>query len=76
MKVNNRAGVARFSISLPAELAGLLDRMPREKGTKDRSLAVADMIRAHLGEHRQKLSVTQSCGQDQGFGRKRVNTTN
>jgi metal-responsive CopG/Arc/MetJ family transcriptional regulator len=53
MKAKGTKGVARFSISLPAELADQLERMPQEKGYDNRSLAVADMIRAHLVEHRQ-----------------------
>ncbi len=43
----------RFSVSLPTALARALDTMVREKGYDNRSLAVADMIRAQLVEHRQ-----------------------
>lgn len=32
MKAKSRKGVARFSISLPAELAEQLERMTQEKG--------------------------------------------
>ena len=46
MKAKGSKGVARFSVSLPAELARQLERMTREKGYDNRSLAVADMIRA------------------------------
>lgn len=52
MKTKRMAGVARFSISLPGELAQQLDQMSREKGYENRSLAIADMVRAHLVEHR------------------------
>ncbi len=45
-------GVARFSVSLPTELARELDAMALEKGYSNRSLAVADMVRAALVEHR------------------------
>ena len=48
-------GTTRFSVSLPAELARELDAMTREKGYSNRSLALSDMIRAQLVEHRQSL---------------------
>ncbi len=54
--------VTRFSISLPAELARQLDQMAREKGYHNRSLAVADMVRAHLVEHRQRASDLEIAG--------------
>jgi len=43
---------ARFSVSLPPDLFRELDRMTEQKGYDNRSLAVADMIRDHLVEHR------------------------
>jgi len=55
-------GVTRFSISVPASLARQLDRMAREKGYDNRSLAVADMIRDHLVEHRQKFGDQEIAG--------------
>jgi CopG family nickel-responsive transcriptional regulator len=48
-------GATRFSVSLPGELARELDAMTREKGYSNRSLALSDMIRAQLVEHRQGL---------------------
>jgi CopG family transcriptional regulator, nickel-responsive regulator len=54
--------VTRFSVSLPASLARSLDRMAKEKGYDNRSLAVADMIRAHLVEHRQEKPETEIAG--------------
>jgi CopG family nickel-responsive transcriptional regulator len=45
---------ARLSVSLPPNLLADLDRMTAEKGYDNRSLAVADMIRAELVEHRQQ----------------------
>jgi CopG family nickel-responsive transcriptional regulator len=45
-------GVARFSVSLPRQLLADLDDMTRHKGYENRSLAVADMIRDQLVEHR------------------------
>jgi CopG family transcriptional regulator, nickel-responsive regulator len=55
-------GAVRFSISVPASLARQLDRMAREKGYDNRSLAVADMIRAHLVEHRQSFGEEEIAG--------------
>lgn len=54
--------VTRFSVSLPASLARELDRMALEKGYDNRSLAIADMIRAHLVEHRQQKGDTEIAG--------------
>lgn len=48
-------GAARFSVSLPATLARELDAMVLQKGYSNRSLALADMIRAQLVEHNQTL---------------------
>jgi CopG family nickel-responsive transcriptional regulator len=54
--------VTRFSVSLPPSLARELDRMAREKGYDNRSLAVADMIRAQLVEHHQQLGNREIAG--------------
>ena len=62
MKPKPSKGVVRFSISLPAELARQLDQMSRQKGYDNRSLAVADMIRAHLVEHRQQFAEQEIAG--------------
>ena len=56
MPKTKHEGVVRFSVSVPKELAKQLDQMTREKGYDNRSLAIADMIRAHLVEHRQQKS--------------------
>lgn len=48
-------GAVRFSVSLPAELARELDGMVTEKGYNNRSLAIGDMVRSHLVEHRQSI---------------------
>ena len=53
---------ARFSVSLPPKLLRDLDRMTREKGYDNRSLAVADMIRDHLVEHHQKFGTGEIAG--------------
>jgi CopG family nickel-responsive transcriptional regulator len=57
-----KESVTRFSVSLPAGLARELDRMCREKGYDNRSLAIADMVRAHLVEHRQQLGRGEIAG--------------
>jgi CopG family transcriptional regulator, nickel-responsive regulator len=54
--------VARFSISLPRLLLADLDQMSKEKGYDNRSLAIADMIRAGLVEHRQKFGREEIAG--------------
>ena len=41
----------RFTISLDARLAKAFDRLIREKGYLNRSEAVRDLLRQHLGEH-------------------------
>lgn len=57
-----RQTVSRFSVSLPPALLEQLDEMTREKGYSNRSQAIADMIRAHLVEHRQKNSRGEIAG--------------
>ena len=47
--------VSRFSISLPPSLLRQIDEMSSEKGYDNRSLAIGDMMRDHLVEHRQKF---------------------
>lgn len=54
--------VARFSVSLPPSLLDQLDEMTRQKGYDNRSLAIADMIRAHLVDHRQKFGDEDIAG--------------
>ena len=62
MKSPNNHGVVRFTVSVPADLAKQLDRMIREKGYANRSLAVADLIRAGLVEHRQNCGDCEIAG--------------
>ena len=52
----------RFSVSLPSGLLEQLDEMTREKGCDNRSLAIADMIRAQLVEYRQKTDSGEIAG--------------
>jgi CopG family nickel-responsive transcriptional regulator len=49
-------------VSLPPSLLRQLDEMSREKGYDNRSLAIADMIRDRLIEHRQKFGSGEICG--------------
>jgi CopG family nickel-responsive transcriptional regulator len=59
MKKNS---VDRFSVSLPPELLSQFDKMVDEKGYENRSLAIADMMRAHLVDHRQKFGDEEIAG--------------
>jgi CopG family transcriptional regulator, nickel-responsive regulator len=54
--------VSRFSVSLPPTLLEQLDQMAREKSYDNRSLAIADMIRAQLVEHRQNFGSEEIVG--------------
>ena len=53
---------ARFSVSLPPVLLKQLDQMTAEKGYDNRSLAIADMIRAQLVDHREKSDASEIAG--------------
>ena len=53
---------ARFSVSLSPKLLRDLDQMTKEKGYDNRSLAIADMIRAHLIDHRQSYGDSEIAG--------------
>jgi len=55
-------GVDRFSVSLPVKLLKELDAMVREKGYDNRSLAIADMVRDKLVEHRKDLGDREIAG--------------
>lgn len=57
-----RESVTRFSVSLPPALLDQLDRMAREKSYDNRSLAIADMIRAQLVEHHQQMGSAEIVG--------------
>lgn len=62
MNTPRKEPVVRFSISIPGALAKQLDQMTHQKGYDNRSLAVADMIRAHLVEHRQNSGDEEIAG--------------
>ena len=62
MRNTQKRSVVRFSVSLARDLARELDQMTAEKGYDNRSLAIADMIRAHLIEHRQQMGAGEIAG--------------
>lgn len=62
MKATRSTGVARFTVSVPADLARQLDQVARDKGYSSRSLAVADMIRSWLVEHQQRFAGKEIAG--------------
>ena len=62
MRTAKTDGVVRFTVSVPRALAKQLDQMTREKGYDNRSLAVADLIRAGLVEHHQNLGNREIAG--------------
>jgi CopG family nickel-responsive transcriptional regulator len=55
-------GLSRFSISMSAALARQLDAMARERGYRNRSRAVADMVRAQLVEHHAHTTAREIAG--------------
>jgi CopG family transcriptional regulator, nickel-responsive regulator len=54
--------IARFGVSLSRSLLKELDRMVREKGYRNRSLAISDMVRDHLVGHQQELGDSEVAG--------------
>jgi CopG family transcriptional regulator, nickel-responsive regulator len=54
--------IARFGVSLNRSLLKDLDRMVREKGYRNRSQAISDMVRDHLVEHRQEMTDSEVAG--------------
>lgn len=54
--------VARFSVSLPGQLLDQLDAMMRQQGYDNRSLAIADMVRGRLVDHRQSFGTEEIAG--------------
>jgi CopG family nickel-responsive transcriptional regulator len=53
---------ARFSISLPSGLAGQLDQMVQSRGFKNRSQAIAEMVRAQLSEFKVETGTGSTAG--------------
>jgi CopG family transcriptional regulator, nickel-responsive regulator len=62
MRTAKSDGVVRFTVSVPRDLAKQLDQMTRERGYDNRSLAVGDLIRAGLIEHRQNIGTQEIAG--------------
>jgi CopG family transcriptional regulator, nickel-responsive regulator len=62
MKNAKAGGVVRFTVSVPTDLGKQLDQMTRDKGYDNRSLAVGDLIRAGLIEHRQNIGNQEIAG--------------
>ena len=62
MKTTKKEGAVRFTVSVPGALAKQLDQMVQEKGYDNRSLAVADLIRAGLVEHYQNYGEHEIAG--------------
>jgi CopG family nickel-responsive transcriptional regulator len=58
----DKEGVARISVSLNKTLLRKLDRMVREKGYDNRSLAIAGMVADSLVEHQRKLGDVEAVG--------------
>jgi CopG family nickel-responsive transcriptional regulator len=54
--------VSRISISLPGELLHQFDEMSAQKGYENRSLAMSEMIRDRLVDHRQKFGDEEIAG--------------
>jgi len=54
--------VTRLSISIPNELASELDRMVDKRGYKNRSQAVADMVRSQLAEFKSQVGTESMAG--------------
>jgi len=62
VKTSKAEGVVRLTVSLPPMLADELDKMVKDIGYDNRSLAVADMIRDRLVEHRQNVGDHEIAG--------------
>lgn len=54
--------VARFSISIPNDLAEQLDQMVEKRGYKNRSQAVAEMVRSQLAGFKAEIGTERMAG--------------
>ena len=54
--------VSRFSVSLPPSLLRQFDKMASQQGYDNRSLAIGDIMRDRLVEHRQKFGNEDIAG--------------
>ncbi|MDR2850181.1 MAG: CopG family ribbon-helix-helix protein [Verrucomicrobiota bacterium] len=50
----NKQTAKRFSITMPAELYGELDRMVEARGLDNRSMAIADIVKRELLDYKQQ----------------------
>ncbi len=60
--MSEKAKVARFSISLPAGLAAQLDDRVGTRGYKNRSQAIAEMVRSQLSELKIEAGTGSTAG--------------
>ena len=60
--MSNPGKVARFSISHPSGLAAQLDRMVGGRGFKNRSQAIAEMVRSQLSELKVETGTGSTAG--------------
>ncbi len=60
--MSKKEGVTRFSVSAEKSLMRQYDQLRKKQGYKNRSLAVADMMRDRLVEHRQTAGDYDAAG--------------
>ena len=60
--MSKKEGVTRFSVSAEKSLMRQYDQLRKAQGYKNRSLAVADMMRDRLVEHRQTSGDYEAAG--------------
>ena len=60
--MSKKEGVTRFSVSAEKSLMRQFDQLRKTQGYKNRSLAVADMMRDRLVEHRNTLADHDAAG--------------
>ena len=60
--VMSKDKIARFGVSLSRSLLKELDRMVEQQGYKNRSLAIGDMVRDRLVDHRQEIADSEVAG--------------
>ena len=60
--MSKKEGVTRFSVSAEKSLMRQFDQLRKTQGYKNRSLAVADMMRDRLVEHRNTVGDAEAAG--------------
>jgi CopG family transcriptional regulator, nickel-responsive regulator len=58
----NKECVARFGVSLKKDLLAILDKMVKERGYTNRSLAIADMVRDQYVQYSQQQPDLDAAG--------------